>query len=400
VSYQASGTIRCWKKYDCLGCGAVYRHRFSRSVSGAGGTAQAAEANAQRAGMNALRNQVDSCPCPECGRVQPRMVGHSKLGAHTAVIIVLAIAMVVLVILGATDVLNRDASAFAMAGTAALGALTHFLCAASNPNANPEANKRRAAAKVASGTVEVLRSGDPSAGEPPPPLVTRAHMAYFVLALLAAVVALVPVAVRLVNGWTLADTDPPVLGPGDRFRVSFPDDITCVKGLWSGSPRVTFEDGVQGATVTSNNDTWGASIAAKRSETDMHPKLWADITFPNDERLSNRELRGRVDMTVRYPQASGDRGLSNREASLSRAFTVRLSTPYAWRTFRRAWWGGLVGCFVVAALAGWGFARLASGMKWNSPPDLVEAIDAPPSDQPPEDRGAPPSDRPWERRSQ
>jgi hypothetical protein len=100
-------------------------------------------------------------------------------------------------------------------------------------------------------------------------------------------------------------------------------------------------------------------------------------------------------MIVRYPQASGDRGLSNREANVSRAFAVRLSTPFAWRTFRRAWWGGLVGCFVVTVLAGWGFARLASGMKWNSPPDLVEAIGAPPSDQPPEDRGAPP-DRPWE----
>ena len=396
MSYQASGTIRCWKKYDCLGCGAVYRHRFSRSVTGSGGTAETAQASAQRAGMNALRNKVDSCPCPECGRVQPRMVGHSKVGAHTAVIIVLAIAMAVLVILGATDVLNRDASALAMAGTAALGALTHLLCAASNPNANPEANKRRAAVKVARGDVEVLRPGDPSAGEPPPPLVTRGHLAYFALALLAAAVALVPIAVRLANGWTLADTDPPVLGPGDRFRVSFPNDITCVKGLWSGSPRVTFEDDVPGAIVASNNDTWGASISAKRSETDMHPKLWADITFPDDERLTNREVRGRVDMTVRYPQASGNL-MTNRETSVSRAFTVRLATPFAWRTFRRAWWGGLVGCFVVTLFAGWGFAGLASRMKWNSPPDLVEAIDAPPSDQPPGDAGPKPPDRPWER---
>jgi hypothetical protein len=108
MSYQASGTVRCWKKYDCLGCWAVYRHRFSRSVSGTGATAEQAEASAQQSGINALQNQVDSCPCPECGRVQPRMVGHSKLGGHTALTILLAIAIAVLVILGSTDVIQRE----------------------------------------------------------------------------------------------------------------------------------------------------------------------------------------------------------------------------------------------------------------------------------------------------
>jgi hypothetical protein len=373
----------------------VYRHRFSRNVSGTGGTAAQAQASAQQSGMNALRNQVDSCPCPECGRVQPRMVGHTKLGRHTALTLVIACVLAVIVILGSAGALGREVAALAVAGVAGLGALAHLWCAGSDPNARPEANKQRAAAKVAAGDVEVLRPGDESFGEPPPPLVTRSHLVYFALALVAAGLALVPVAVRLANGWSLGDSDPPVLGPGDRFRVTFPDQIDCVRYTWAGTPKVIFDGAVPGATVSSNNDSWGASISAKASETHTHPTLWADITLPDDERLINGVVSGRVEMNVTFPQASGPRGLSNMQAFVTRVFKVQLATPYAWRTYRGAWWGGLVACTVVSMLAGWGFTRLASRMKWDSPPDLVEAIDTPPSDQPHENPNRQPlPDRP------
>jgi hypothetical protein len=391
MSYQASGTIRCWKKYDCLGCGAVYRHRFSRQVSGTGATAEQAEASAQASGINTLRNQVDQCPCPECGRVQPRMVGHSKLGIHTILLAVAGLVMAAMLIIGATDVTSREVTAIVMLGIAGLTLLGHMWCAWYDPNANPEANKRRVAMKVSSGDVEVLRSGDPSVGEPPPQLITRGHFVYFVLGVLAVLLALVPIGVRIANGWTLSDSDPPVLGPGDRFRISFPDKIDCVRSTWAGSPTVTFDDRIVGATATSNNDSWGMSMAVKSSETHTSPTLWAEIQLPNDPALANRVLSGKVDMIVRFPQASGVRGMANQEKRVSRAFTVTLASPGAWQTYRTAWWGGLGGCLVLTLFAGWGFIRLASNMKWDAPPDLVEALDTPPSDQPPETH-APPAD--------
>ncbi|QJW95318.1 hypothetical protein [Frigoriglobus tundricola] len=382
MSFQASGTVKCWKKYDCLGCGAVYRHRFSRSVTGGGMTAQHAEANAQRAGMKALLNKVDPCPCPECGRVQPRMVGHTKLWEHKVVTSITFGVLAFVTVLGATSAMGREVAALAAFSVAGLGALAHLWYAGSNPNSNPEANKEHAAGKVDAGEVEVLRPGDTSFGEPAPPLVTRSHLVYFALGLGAAALALVPVAVRVANGWALGPTDPPVFGPGDTFRVTFPNKIDCVRSTWNGTPKVTFNGNVPGAIVSSNTATWGTSMSIKASETHTSPTLWADITLPDDPHLSNSEVSGRVEMTVSYPQANGPRGMSDGQTVIETAFRVQLATPYAWQTYRQAWWVGLLACTVLSALAGWGFAGLASRMKWGSPPGLVESIDTPPSDQP------------------
>src|SRR5262249_17439010 len=157
------------------------------------------------------------------------------------------------------DVLGRDVTALVFTALASLAVISHLLCARQDPNANPAWNKQRVAMKVASGDVEVLRAGDPSNGEPPPRLITRGHIVYLTLGVLAALIALVPVVVRIANGWTLSDSDPPVLGPGDKFRISFPDKIDCVRSTWAGSPTVTFDDPVRGASATSNNDSWGMS---------------------------------------------------------------------------------------------------------------------------------------------
>ena len=326
------------------------------------------------------------------------MVGHSKQGAHTFITVTVFLVLALVVILGSASVMGRDVAALTVVGIAGFGTLVHLLCAASNPNANPEANKARAAAKVATGEVEVIRSGDTSFGDPPPPLVTRSHLVYFALGLVAAGLGLAPVVVRVTNGWTLGTSDPPVLGPGDTFRVTFPNKIGCVRSTWNGTPKVTFNGTVPGAVATSNTDTWGNSMSIKASEAHTSPTLWADISLPDDERLANTEISGRIDMTVSYPQATGDKGMTNGQTVITTTFQVPLSTPYAWRKYRRAWWGGLVACAVLSAFAGWGFARLASRMKWDAPPDLVESIDTPPTDQPHEnpDRPAPP-DRPVNR---
>lgn len=409
MSYQASGTIKCWKKYDCLGCGAVFRHRFERAVSGQGGTAEQAEANAQQAGIAALQNQVDTVPCPECGRVQPRMVGHAKNNTHFVLVWLFLIAGTVLLMVGAADVITRDVSAYGMAGLAALALVAHFLTAKSDPNSNPDANREEALRKVQSGAVEVIRTGDTSNGEPPPPLTTGGHTVYFALALVAVLAALVPVAMRHMNGWALSEADPPVLGPGDKFRISFPNDIDCVRNTWSGTPQLVWDQPVNGAAVTSNNDSWGMSMSVKSSEMHTHPTLWADVKLPPNPDLQDKELSGTITMQVRYPQAMGANGMQTRDTTVTKKFKVKLSKVNAWSSFRTFWWAGLIASAVLTMLAGWGFARLAARMKWDSPPDLVESLDTPPEDLPPDElqrrrdeaRAAEeqeePERKPWER---
>lgn len=385
MSYQASGTIKCWKKYDCLGCGAVFRHKFERAVSGQGGTAEQAEANAQQAGIAALQNQVDTIPCPECGRVQPRMVGHDKNNTHFILLWVFLIAGIVLLLVGANDVITRDVSAYGAAGLALLALLAHFLTAKGDPNANQEANRARALEKVQSGSVEVIRTGDPSNGEPPPPLTTSSHTVYLALALVAVLAALVPVAMRHVNGWALADADPPVLGPGDTFRISFPDKIDCVKSYWNGNAQVAWDQPLNGAAVFTSTDSWGMSMSVKSSELHTSPTLWADIKLPPNADLQDKEIGGTITMNVSYPQAVGTNNMQTRNTQVTKKFKVKLSKVNAWSSFRTFWWAGLGASIVLTLLAGWGFARLAARMKWDSPPDLVESLDTPPEDLPPDE---------------
>jgi hypothetical protein len=386
MSYQASGTIKCWKKYDCLGCGAVFRHKFERAVSGQGGTAEQAEANAQRAGITALQNQVDTVPCPECGRVQPRMVGHAKNNTHFVLLWLFLIAGFVLLMVGATDTISRDASAYGTAGIAAVALLAHFLVAKSDPNANPDANREAALSKVQSGAVEVIRAGDTSNGEPPPPLTTKGHTVYFAVALVAVLVALVPVALRHLNGWALGDADPPVIGPGDKFRITFPAKIDCVKSTWRGTALNVQFDGepIKGVAAFTHEEQWG-SLYVKPSERSTSPALWADLVLPPDASLQDREISGTVTMVVVYPSATGPNTMQDRNLTVTQKFKVKLSKVNAWAQFRAFWWAGVSASVVLTVLAGWGLARLAARMKWDSPPDLVESLDTPPEDLPPDE---------------
>ncbi|MBY0460676.1 MAG: hypothetical protein K2V38_25440, partial [Gemmataceae bacterium] len=101
-----------------------------------------------------------------------------------------------------------------------------------------------------------------------------------------------------------------------------------------------------------------------------------------------------------------------RKTTVRKKFTVKLSKVNAWKSFRLIWWVGLGSSILLAAASGWWLARLASHMKWDSPPDLVEPLDTPPLDLPPDElerereqararqadedeRGR--RDRPWER---
>src|SRR5437879_1001765 len=88
VTYTASATARCWKLHDCVGCGCVYRYLFERPVSATAGCPEVAADMMHKAVAEIVQEGQEVHPCPQCGLVQPRMVGHTKYQGHLWVSII------------------------------------------------------------------------------------------------------------------------------------------------------------------------------------------------------------------------------------------------------------------------------------------------------------------------
>src|SRR5271166_1196346 len=82
VTYTATASGRCWKQHTCSACSCVYRYVFERTAKASGGPGTDVRTIADHRLAIALRDEIDDCPCPCCGLVQPDMVGRSKYSWH------------------------------------------------------------------------------------------------------------------------------------------------------------------------------------------------------------------------------------------------------------------------------------------------------------------------------
>src|SRR5262245_34180886 len=82
TSYKATVQVRCWKQHTCVACGSVFGYLFERKKTGQGGTEEAASAAAHNAAVKAVAQEVNLHACPQCGTVQPEMVGAIRARAH------------------------------------------------------------------------------------------------------------------------------------------------------------------------------------------------------------------------------------------------------------------------------------------------------------------------------
>jgi hypothetical protein len=184
-----SFTVHGWKRYECAGCGCVYRCRFERRAGGGGDTPEQAHENAMKEAISPFENDWDRHPCPECGRLQPRYVGTMQDESQFMMFVV-ALCVIAPVATLAWLALNSSLAAVAVAVAALILCLCYWLVAKRDPNADLDANKERAANLLSRGKMTVLRSGDPRNVEPPPPVVTSAHTTLILSAAAAAGVGL------------------------------------------------------------------------------------------------------------------------------------------------------------------------------------------------------------------
>jgi hypothetical protein len=254
--------------------------------------------------------------------------------------------------------MGRETTAIIVVATGLLATLLHLAVLGSNLNHDIEANLKRARQMLRKGDMEILREGSPDDAPPPPNTRTWTQVWCILLGLVAVLVPLAVPAIRIANNWQKNDDlTPAIVGPGDTVRAKFADSINCVDGKWAGTVKVVrVENEAEiGFPVTvqarGDDDTWKGKIYVKGGAKHIRPKLWVDLTFPDDDRLADKKLRIFVEMEVSYPFAVDFQTFDTASKSVSTTVDVQLTSPHAARTSKRVFWGSMIACFVLLFIA-------------------------------------------------
>ncbi len=356
--YTVTAKVKVWKKHECVDCACEFRYLFKRKIQGQGPTEKAARKAADKKVLATLETEVDVRPCPTCGRIQPDMEASVKSKRHCWIGL-LAIPVVALVlILVLSHVLPGNVSSVVLAAVAILATLLNFAIAFPNPNADLERNKERIESAIESGAVEITTPGNTDNVVQPKKAFSILHLAGLAAGLLAAVVAFAPTIARSIHNLPInADLVPEVVSPGEPVTVYFNEEIDCVKSNWNASVRaVVVNEAELGGPLglisgTSSNSTWSGSMYVKTKERHTHPTLWATLKFPTDPKLVGKPVRVKVDLLVRFPQATQNDVFLDQTRTISNEFVIVHAPPGGGQKYQTALWAGLLsaGLLVVSS---------------------------------------------------
>jgi hypothetical protein len=358
--YRSTIKLRCWKEHTCAGCGGSFAYRFERSVSGRGGTAEAAEQAARDAAAHALSKTVDAQPCPTCGLYQPDMIASRQTSLHWCVLAAFVPPWGLLVVLAGAGVLPADVGLWLIAGVCAVAALAHLWIDARNPNRNLVVNRLIAQQLISAGKLHLGEAGsiEPSA-EVCSPRWSLGHRLVFVLLGLSVLGVSAAEVMRLASDWPFnAGWRPAVVGPGESADLYLPAQITSIKGHWSGEATVDayLSDDPKREpiplTVSSRSDSWGKSIRVKASEKGNRSTLWVRVGLPQASELAGKSITLHVRLMATYPRAVGA-GFETVQEPYSYKAELDVASAGAGGTYVLVWWLGV--------LCGGGLGLLLSG---------------------------------------
>lgn len=391
TTYTSTIEVRCWKEHTCACCGAVYAYEFVRKVSGQGNNEANAAVAARKAAEKAMQREVDLQPCPTCGLYQPDMVGQQRAGRHLAFFWLALIASGVIVVLGATNVMQMNTAVYSAVALCALAALAHVLSESKNLNADVAANQAVAAERVAAGKLMVGRPGQSTVGtqaaEQACPRGSAGQKVVLLMAVLAVGLAAAPEVLRISRGWALNnECYPPVVGPGDDTRIYMNEKIHSIKGYWKGKPSVKISDpAATGAaarqkldvTVVTNDKTWGNTIYAKSSQKNSSSTPWVRLTLPDDPSLANKALACDVRLDIEYPASTGGKSFEERSGHMERNLTVRTASPGAGTAYAAWWWQGTVAGMGLLAACGLALNRMGRALQRRANPTRLLTLNQP-----------------------
>lgn len=362
ANYTASLEVQARKVHTCVLCGCVFRYTMARSVTGTGGSPDAARENLLGNIKTTLETGVDSHPCPTCGFVQPEMVGAARSGSHVLQAVAMGFVIVFMGPLIGTHALSIPTAALVALVVYGAVAAWAYRTATQNPNERLVDRLNEASAEVAAGKLAIETPGDKANPKLKDAPAATDGFHPVACGLLAAAVALgvSPELVRIGGGGAVNPSFyPAVIGPGDTSTYYFKKQISSMKGYWRGKAIGALvgleglgEDGILPLELKANDRDWGRSISLKNSEKAQGSTIWAAVTMPAEPALAGRT----VDMVARifyeYPAMSGASSFEVRADKLEEATKVTLSRPglgnlYGWLAWLGTWGGGIV-LFVAA----------------------------------------------------
>jgi hypothetical protein len=350
-TYKASITVACLKEHTCVGCGGKFAYEFTRKVQGEAASEEQALLKAQEAANKAAENEVDLHACPNCGMVQPEMIAHERSARYWLGVAVAFVGVLVALILGLTDVITIATSAYIATGVMGLVFLWSLMATFYNPNKDLEANRMASQAKVTEKSGE--RWDNP---EGPIGGLAFAHWLGLMFLLAAVLIAILPVALAGISGWTQnATTTPAVCGPGDSPCIYFDEKISAVNSKWKGQVIAVVTNGgelgmenpiLQGETKKSD---WGDTISGK-SVSNSSRTMWATVNLPADAELAGKTLKLTIIVDAIYPFMVGN-GFNEEEKIFKHDTELTLSSPNAGKTYKSTWWIGQI-LVIVLSIAG------------------------------------------------
>jgi hypothetical protein len=358
VILTVTATASCWKEHTCYGCGCVFRYLFKQTAKASGRPGEDVKGNAEQKLARKLLEEIESCPCPTCGAVQPDMVDNTKVSLHRTLTI-LAVAICFLVMLPTfPGALPLDIAGQLLAAVAGFTGLCHLLTALSNPNRNRARNRTRVQARIVAGTVVVVRPG-----EQPPPVALPYHLtpvhALALLVLLAAPPAFLAV-VYVSDEHPLprnAGLKPDVIGPGDEVTIPIDTGLRSYGGHWRGTSAkvqvVNAADLGTTATLPAATDTkhWGKILTVSDGKHPMELiKPWVRVTIPEDAALGGKTIDLRVTLAVSYPTQGGTKNHTEQSGTVEKEVHIVLADADAGVLYKSAWdigkWVGVGACLI------------------------------------------------------
>lgn len=368
-------TARCWKQHTCCACGCVYRYLLERVRAASGSPGGGAATEAAYSANRALLNGIEERPCPNCGVVQPDMVGKSKAGWHLLFTALTGTLLLLIVLPTIGGYIPLDRAGEAAAGVAIFALLGHLVVALFGPNWSLKDNQKESRDRMQAGEMAVDTDGREPNYAAMPRNLTASHLLCLVALLIAPLGFLAP---RVVSGlYPMPRNEglqPDVVGPGDSVKVPIDSPLRTYGGNWFGiatAEALNAEElGISGPLrAATHSQRWGKIISVKDSKSPLEPiQPWARVTVPDDPTLGGKTLRVRVELTITYPVDMQRGGVSvDRAARVQREVEMVLAEAGSGGLYKQAWLigggVGLTGC----VLGGLALTLLGQALRWSAP---------------------------------